>query len=110
MTAACGKTAAEKFRAEIRLSSNIMPECNDVSYRPVFHLESPILSERTSMNGYTACFHVGEMIVAKHTKGGADTAKLSLEANTEIPFTVNVYDKVFLTLDQADIEEKGESD
>ena len=34
VTAACGKTAAEKFRAEIRLSSNIMPECNDVHYRP----------------------------------------------------------------------------
>ena len=34
VTAACGKTAAEKFRAEIRLSSNLTPECNDVHYRP----------------------------------------------------------------------------
>ena len=34
VTAACGKTAAEKFRAEIRLSSNLMPECNNVYYRP----------------------------------------------------------------------------
>ena len=34
VTAACGKTAAEKFRAEIRLSSNLVPECNDVHYRP----------------------------------------------------------------------------
>ena len=108
VTAACGKTAAEKFRAEIRLSSNIMLECNDVSYMPVLHFESPILSESTSIKEYTACLLVHEKIVAKHIKGAADTAKL--EVNTEIPFTTNVYDKVFLTLDKADIEEKGESD
>ena len=33
VTAACGKTAAIKFRAEIRLSSSNTPECSNVYYR-----------------------------------------------------------------------------
>ena len=34
VTAACGKTAAVKFRAEVRLSSNLAPDCNSVFYLP----------------------------------------------------------------------------
>ena len=34
VTAACGMNDAEKFRAEIRLSSNLVPDCSDVFYRP----------------------------------------------------------------------------
>ena len=34
VTAACGRNDAKKLRAEIRLSSNLMPDCNDVFYRP----------------------------------------------------------------------------
>ena len=34
VTAACGRNEAKKLRAEIRLSSNLMPDCNDVFYRP----------------------------------------------------------------------------
>ena len=34
VTAACGKNEAKKLRAEIRLSSNLVPDCNDVFYRP----------------------------------------------------------------------------
>ena len=33
VTAACGKTAAAKFRAEIRLSSSNTPECSNIYYR-----------------------------------------------------------------------------
>ena len=105
VTAACGKTAAEKFRAEIRLSSNLKPGCNDVSYRDVLHMESPILSERISVNKYDECLHVGERTVANHING---TCSARLEEDTVIPFTVKVYEKVFLTLDKADIEEKDE--
>ena len=32
--AACGRNDAEKLRAEIRLSSNLVPDCNDVFNRP----------------------------------------------------------------------------
>ena len=34
VTAACGKAAAVKFRAEIRLSSNLAAGCNIVFYCP----------------------------------------------------------------------------
>ena len=46
-------------------------------------------------------------IVAKHIKGVVAIA--DLPADTAIPFMVNVYEKVFLTPDKADIEEKEES-
>ena len=46
--------------------------------------------------------------VGKHIKGGVALA--SLPADTPIPFKVNVFEKVFLTLDKADIEEKDASD
>ena len=62
----------------------------------------------TSIDGYAACLRVHDTVVAKHIKGAAGIAKL--QADTAIPFTVNVYEKLFLTVDKADIEEKGESD
>ena len=34
VTAACGRNDTKKLRAEIRLSSNLVPDCNDVFYRP----------------------------------------------------------------------------
>ena len=46
-------------------------------------------------------------IVAKHIKGVVAIA--DLQADTAIPFMVNVYEKVFLIPDKADIEEKEES-
>ena len=49
-----------------------------------------------------------DTVVAKHIKGAAGIA--TLQADTAIPFTVNVYEKLFLTVDKADIEEMGESD
>ena len=66
------------------------------------------MSEKASIDGYAACLRVHQTIVAKHIKGAVDIA--NLPAGTAIPFTVNVYEKVFLTLDKADIEEKDESD
>ena len=66
------------------------------------------MSEKASIDGYAACLQVHQKIVAKHIKGTVAIA--NLPAGTAIPFTVNVYEKVFLTLDKADIEEKDESD
>ena len=34
VTAACGRNDAKKLRAEIRLSSNLVPDCSDVFFRP----------------------------------------------------------------------------
>ena len=64
--------------------------------------------EKTSIDGYAACLQVHQKIVGKHIKGVVAIA--ALPADTAIPFTVNVYQKVFLTPDKADIEEKDESD
>ena len=41
---------------------------------------------------------------------GSGLALANLPADTAIPFQVNVFEKVFLTLDKADIEEKDASD
>ena len=65
------------------------------------------MNEKTSLDEYEACLKAHQTIVAKHIKGVASIA--NLPADTAIPFTVNVYEKVFLTLDKADIEEKDES-
>ena len=37
-------------------------------------LRCPILTERTSIDGYTSCLHVGDKAVAKPIKGAAATA------------------------------------
>ena len=47
------------------------------------------------------------MVVGKHIKEGAPT---DLQVDTAIPFTINIIEKVFLTLDKAEIDEKDESD
>ena len=49
-----------------------------------------------------------QKIVGKHINGMETIA--DLPAATAIPFNVNVYEKVFLNPDKADIEEKDESD
>ena len=61
-----------------------------------------------SIDGYAACLQVHQKIVGKHINGMETIA--DLPAATAIPFNVNVYEKVFLNPDKADIEEKGESD
>ena len=111
VTAACGRNEASKLRAEIRLSSNLMPDCNDVFYRPVLHFES---TDKWGMldpgsNEYTSCLHIPCTVVWKHIK--EDTPQNSrLQEGTTIPLTINIFEKVFLTVDKADIDEKDESD
>ena len=87
-------------------------ECTVLTYTyfsiTVLHLESPILSEATSLDGYEACLQQHQKTVGKHIKGVVALA--NLPADTAIPFKVNIIEKVLLTLDKADIEEKNASD
>ena len=106
MTAACSRTDAENFRAEIRLSSDILPEMTNVSHLPVAHLESDIIrtTDRSSFANYKACLRMHHEIVSKHVKGDAK----SLKKGADIPFKCFVHKKVFVNVDKADIEEKKE--
>ena len=67
-----------------------------------------MLNEANSLDGYAACLQQHQKTVGKHINGVVDLA--NVPADTAIPFKVNVFDKVFLTLDKADIEEKDASD
>ena len=101
VSAACGKTAATKFRAEIRLASSQVPECSNVYHRPVEHIDSEIAE--SSMKKYTACLDIHKEVVDKQTNGKVTSL---LVAPEDIPFTCKAYKKVFVTFDKEDIEEK----
>jgi len=101
VTAACGKNDATKLRAEIRLSSNLRPDCNDVFYRPVLHYDIPTSRSTEKLMEYTFCLTIHKKVVCQHADGAVN--------NTEIPFTINIFEKVFLAPDKADIDEKDES-
>ena len=101
VSAACGKNKAAKFRAEIRLASSSVPECSNVYHRPVEHLESEV--DLSSMKKYMACLDVHKEDVAKQTTGEITNLEVAPE---DIPFTCHVYEKVFVTFDKEDIEEK----
>ena len=107
VTVACSKTDAENFRAEIRLSSDILPKTTHVSHLPVAHLESDIIKteDQRSFADYEACLRMHHEIVGKHVKGDAET----LEDGADIPFKCLVHKKVFVKVDTADIEEKNEN-
>ena len=101
VSAACGKNTAAKFRAEIRLASQAVPECSNLYYRPVEHLETDILTSK--MKKYKACLDIHKEVVEKQTEGKVTSLEIEPE---EIPFTGKVYEKVFVTFDKEDIEEK----
>ena len=101
VTAACGMNDAKKFRAEIRLSSNLVPDCSDVFYRPVLPFE------RSDLDNYASSLHIPARVVWMHMNGGITT---DLQNDTPIPFTIKIFEKVFLVPDKADIDEKDESD
>ena len=71
------------------------------------HFESPIIDEKTRpLHEYTSCLHIHDKVVEKHIRGAAST----LNFGSAIPFTIKVFEKVFLAPDKADIGEKDESD
>ena len=50
---------------------------------------------------YTFCLTIHKKVVCQHVDGAVN--------NTAIPFTINIFEKVFLAPDKADIDEKDES-
>ena len=88
---------------------------------PVAHLESDIIRTTDKntivlnktwdtpgmyLSNYKACLKLHYEIVGNHVVGDAR----ALRADMEIPIKCLAHKKVFLNLDQADIEEKGETD
>ena len=59
------------------------------------------------MQEYTSCLHIHDKAVGKHIKKDAPR---DLQIDTAIPYSINIFEKVFLTLDKAEIDEKEESD
>ena len=55
------------------------------------------------MHEYTSCLHIHDKVVGKHIKEDAPT---DLQIDTAIPFTINIFEKVFPVLDEAEIDEK----
>ena len=103
VSGACGKNMAAKFRAEIRLTSQDLPECSNVYHRPLEHLETNIVLNTMTMKHHTACLDVHKIVLESQTKGKVTSLQIEPE---DIPFTCHVYEKVFVTFDKEDIEEK----
>jgi len=105
--AVCGRNESSKFRAEIRLSSNLVPECNDVFYRPVLHIESPVKWDYndSKMSEYTSILHLPAKVVCKHSKEAEEEGE-----ELQIPFTIKIFEKVFPAADKADIDENANTD
>ena len=101
VSAACGKNKTAKFRAEIRLASSSVPECSNVYHRPVEHLESEV--DLSSIDNFPACLDVHKKVVEKQTGGKVTSVQVDAE---DIPFSCKVYEKVFVTFDKEDIDEK----
>ena len=53
-----------------------------------------------------SCLNIHKKVVWQHIDGGEST---ELQINTAIPFTINIFEKVFLGPDKIDIDEKDES-
>ena len=104
--AACGKTAAEGFRAEIRLASDAMPDCSNVFLVPVLHFDNEVLvSKWNAFFTNRACVKVCYKVVGHYCANGNDTR---IWQDTNIPFNCLVRKKVFVIPNKTDIEEKEE--
>ena len=62
----------------------------------------------TPMEEQTSCLHLHKTFVWKHIRVEAPK-DFELRIDTAIPFTINIFEKLFLTHDKADIDEKDES-
>ena len=101
VSAACGRKKAAKFRAEIRLAPQNVPECSNVYHRPVESMETKV--DMSPLTSYTACLDVHKKVVEKQTRGTVTNLQLDPE---QIPFTCKAYEKVFVMFDKEDIEDK----
>ena len=55
---------------------------------------------------YTSCLHVHDMVVMRHMQDDPT----DLKTDSAIPFTVNIFERAFPSLDKAEVGEKDESD
>ena len=73
----------------------------------VLHYESPTSkSTEKLLKEYTSCLSINKRVVWQHIDGGEST---DLQIDTAIPFTINIFERVFLAPDKADMDEKDES-
>ena len=76
-------------------------------YRPVDYLGSDIV-DASSLEGFSACLSVPKTDVSRHSEEAIDTLSKDhpLTFKGVIPFKCNAFEKVFLKLDKADLDEK----
>ena len=55
------------------------------------------------MHTYTSCLHIYDEVVGKHITEDGPT---DLQIDTAIPFTINIFEKVFPSLDKAEIDDE----
>ena len=74
----------------------------------VLDFESEIMydSETDTLKEYTSCLHVHDMVVMRHMQDDPT----DLKTDSAIPFTVNIFERAFPSLDKAEVGEKDESD
>ena len=112
ITAACGKTSAENFRAEVRLSSSALPECSLIYYMPVNHIESDIHERDLRVDGlstYKASLRLHHEIVGKHMSPTSHLTSKLMVSGTDIPFKCLVHERVLPCPDKGDIDETDDT-
>ena len=72
----------------------------------LFLCQVQLKSTKILLKHYTPCLNIHEKVVWQHVDGGEST---DLQIYTAIPFTINIFEKVFLAPDKADMDEKEES-
>ena len=101
--------STDPVRDEISLSKNIKLPQHRLSFA-VLHYGSPksdLTKDITEkLLKYTSCLNVHKKVVWQHIDEGKST---EFQINTAIPFTINIFEKVFLAPDKADMDEKDES-
>ena len=112
VTAVCGKISAEKFRAEVRLSSSALPECSLIYNMPVNHFESNILERDLKVDGLSTCkasLRLHHEIVGKHMSPTSHLTSKLMVSGTDVPFKCLVHEKVLPCFDEGDIEDEEET-
>ena len=115
--AACGKEDAKKLRAKIRLSSKLVPECNDVFYRPVLDFESCAFNYddkndkiwwTKSSHQYSSSLHIHQDVVLQHMTVKDGSTELRIDST--IPFTIMAKEFPTREIGAKDVSDQDEKD
>ena len=101
--------STDPVRDEISLSKNIKLPQHRLSFAVLHYesLRSDITKDITEkLLEYTSCLNVHKKVVWQHMDGGKLT---ELQIDTAIPFTINIFEKIFLAPDKAYMDEKDKS-